>query len=268
MENTIDSDSNSNVTPKVVRAGLNILGGLIPYAGGVLSAFASGWSEAEQDKVNEFLKYRQQLSENEIKEQLKTIHEIMLRLDSLKIDISERIKSNEFQSLVDKCFKNWSDFAGEAKRGYIRNILINAATTSIAEGDVIRLFIDWIKMYSDFHFNVIACIYHHQNGISRGDIWQILGKKSAREDSSDADLYKLLIRDLSTGGIIRQFRQTDYYGRFITEPRQKNVKSNSNTMESAFDTAKLYVLTELGKQFVHYAITETTIKISGDDVID
>ncbi|UQY80227.1 hypothetical protein HAV_00417 [Candidatus Hepatincola sp. Av] len=41
------------------------------------------------------------------------------------------------------------------------------------------------------------------------NIWQNLGKKEVREDSADADLFKLIIRDLSTGGIIRQYRPTD-----------------------------------------------------------
>ena len=73
----------------------------------------------------------------------------------------------------------------------------------------------------------------------------------------------MLIRDLSTGGIIRQYRRTDYYGNFIKQPTKKPKNSNpSRTMESAFDTSKLYVLTELGKQFVHYAITDATTKIA------
>jgi hypothetical protein len=32
-------------------------------------------------------------------------------------------------------------------------------------------------------------------------------------------------------------------------------------MESAFEDSKQYVLTELGSQFVHYAMTETTRRI-------
>lgn len=44
----------------------------------------------------------------------------------------------------------------------------------------------------------------NSNGISRGSKWKKIGKGEAREDSAEADLYKLLFRDLSTGGIIRQ----------------------------------------------------------------
>jgi hypothetical protein len=33
-------------------------------------------------------------------------------------------------------------------------------------------------------------------------------------------------------------------------------------MESAFEDTKSYVLTELGSQFVHYAMTEVTMRIS------
>lgn len=251
-----------NNASKIVRAGLNIAGGAIPFVGGALSAASAAWSEHEQEKINEFLKYRQQMQENEIKEQMRTIGEIVQKIDSLGRDVSERIKSKEFQSLVQKCLRDWSEINTEQKREYVRNILTNAACTDISDDDVIRLFIDWIHQYSDFHFQVIACIYKNSNGISRGKIWGQIGKKNVREDSAEADLYKLLIRDLSTGGIIRQYRQTDYYGHFIKthKPTQKK-NSENKTMESAFDMYKQYVLTELGQQFVHYAMSEISTKI-------
>ena len=36
----------------------------------------------------------------------------------------------------------------------------------------------------------------------------------------------------------------------------------SNTMESAFEDSKPYVLTELGSQFVHYTMTELVARLS------
>jgi hypothetical protein len=81
-----------------------------------------------------------------------------------------------------------------------------------------------------------------------------------RDDSADADLYKMLIRDLSTGGVIRQARDTDAFGRFRkkTLPRRA---SGSGIIESAFEDTKPYVLTELGKQFVHYTMNELIARI-------
>lgn len=125
-----------------------------------------------------------------------------------------------------------------------------------------KLFIDWIDTYSDFHFEVVGEIYR-SNGVSRGGIWRNLGKPTVREDSAEADLFKLLIRDLSTGSVIRQYRETDYHGNFLKKENRHVPKGQgSRTMESAFDDDKGYGLTDLGKQFVHYAMTEITPRIS------
>jgi hypothetical protein len=66
----------------------------------------------------------------------------------------------------------------------------------------------------------------------------------------------MLIRDLSTGGVIRQPREADPRGRFIKRRRPPRRVAGSKTMESAFEDTKTYVLTGLGAQFVHYAMTE------------
>jgi hypothetical protein len=124
------------------------------------------------------------------------------------------------------------------------------------------MFIDWIAQYSELHFSVIGLIYN-SNGISRGQVWQKLGKGSVREDSADADLYKLLFRDLSTGSVIRQHRPTDYAGNFLAkQPSRKNAGAASGTLKSAFDEDELYVLTDLGNQFVHYAMSDLPPRIS------
>ena len=111
------------------------------------------------------------------------------------------------------------------------------------------------------HFEVIGAIYN-SDGITRGAIWRKIGKGSVREDSADADLYKLLFRDLSTGGIVRQHREVDYYGNFI--PKQKILRpkgSDPKPPVSAFDEDEGYELTELGKQFVHYAMSDLPLRI-------
>ncbi len=258
------SDTNNNYplegkAPKIVRGGMQVAGGLIPFAGGLLSAAAGAWSEHEQEKVNDFFRQWVKMLEDEIKEKEQTILEIMARLDIHDKTITERIESSEFQSLLKKTFREWAGAESETKRQFIRNILSNAAASSIASDDVIRLFIDWLKTYSEMHFQVIGAIYNSE-GISRGEVWTKIGKGEVREDSADADIYRLLFRDLSTGGIIRQHRETTYDGRFLKRTSQKG-RGSSGEMTSAFDTELGYELTELGRQFVHYAITDLPLKI-------
>jgi hypothetical protein len=105
-------------------------------------------------------------------------------------------------------------------------------------------------------------IYQNE-GTTRGDIWEQLGRKQVQENSADADLYRLLIRDLSMGGVVRQHRETDYFGNFVKKTPPKAPSGQSNrTMTSAFDRSEQYELTELGKQFVHYAMNELAPRLS------
>jgi len=123
------------------------------------------------------------------------------------------------------------------------------------------MYIDWINHYSEMHFQVIGAIYNN-DGITRGEIWRRIGKGQVREDSADADLYKLLFRDLSTGSIIRQHREVDYYGNFITKTVERRPKgSGPKPPVSAFDEQEGYELTNLGRQFVHYAMSDLPLKI-------
>jgi hypothetical protein len=246
---------------KISRGALQTIGGAIPFAGGVLSAIAGAWSEGEQEKVNRFFKLWIQMLQDELKEKEQTIIEIMARLDLQDDAISERVESKEYQSLIRKTFREWSGAESKEKREYIRNILSNAAATRVTSDDVIRLFIDWINQYSEMHFQVISAIYN-SDGITRGQVWKKIGKGPVREDSADADLYKLLFRDLSTGGIIRQHREIDRFGNFVPNPQQHRPKgSGPKPLVSAFDEDEGYDLTALGQQFVHYAMTDLPLKI-------
>jgi hypothetical protein len=133
-------------------------------------------------------------------------------------------------------------------------LLANAGGTSITSDDVVRLFIDWIELYHEVHFAVIRVVYK-QPGATRADIWASIHGPQPREDSAEADLFKLLMRDLSTGGVIRQHRETNYAGEFIKRT-SKRTGNSSSVMKSAFDDSEPYELTELGKQFVHYTMSE------------
>ncbi len=251
----------SGKVAKISRGALQAVGGAVPFAGGVFSAIAGAWSEGEQDKVNRFFEDWVRMLQDELKEKEETIIEIMARLDLQDEAISARISSTEYQSLVKKTFREWSGAESEDKRIYIRNILSNAAASQVSSDDVIRMYIDWINQYSELHFHVIGAIYN-SDGITRGGIWRKIGKVSVREDSADADLYKLLIRDLTLGSIIRQHREVDYNGNFIQKTAQRRPKgSGPKPAVSAFDENEGYDLTELGQQFVHYAMSELPLKI-------
>lgn len=252
----------AGITGKVVRGALQVVGSA-PYVGGLFSAIAGAWSEQEQKNVNKFFQHWLKMLEDEIREKEATIIEILARLNLQDEKISKRVESREYQSLVRKTFREWSGAESEEKRILIRNILSNAAATDLASDDVIRLFVDWINEYSELHFKVIGVIYNSQ-GITRGQIWTKLGKGRVREDSADADLYKLLFRDLSTGGVIRQHRQTDYYGNFV-QKSSRGKSSESGLMKSAFDDVEQYELTSLGQQFVHYAMTDLPPRIAYRD---
>ncbi len=247
------TDDGSHDLPKgtpggrALRGGLNVAGGLVPFLGGLLSAAAGAWSEHEQDKINKFFRQWLKMLEDEVAEKAQTVVEIMARLDMQDQKIADRVSSGEFQSLMRKAFREWSAAESEQKRQLVRNILANAAATTLVSDDVVRMFLEWLKNYSELHFTVIAAIYNSA-GITRGGIWRKIGRARVREDSAEADLFKLLIRDLSTGSIIRQHRPTDGYGNFLAKRPQK----------------RTYELTELGNQFVHYAMTDLPLRIGVD----
>ncbi|MEL7122892.1 MAG: hypothetical protein ACFB0A_02725 [Croceivirga sp.] len=231
--------------------------GSIPWVGGVIAAGAALHGENEQGKVNKLQQIWLEEHQRKIDELAYTIYQILEKLESAGENITSRIESEEYLSLVRQGFKEWDNAESFEKKEYVRKLLTNACATSLTTDDVIQLFIDWIRTYHDTHFMVIKEIYKNV-GITRGQIWNNLNPTQPQEDSMEADLYKLLIRDLSTGGIIRQHRETDYMGRFKKQSRRG---SKSGTLTSAFDDEKQYELTELGKQFVHYTMEEVVTKI-------
>ncbi|MDL2409955.1 hypothetical protein PY650_30935 [Rhizobium calliandrae] len=247
---------------KLARGAMNVVSGMIPIAGGLVAAAASAWGEHEQDRMNDFFRHWVEMLRAEMEEKQKTIVEIMQRLDLRDEKIAERIQTPEFQSILRKSFRDWAGAESDEKRAFVRNLLANAASSTVCSDDVVRLFLDWIKNHSELHLAVIGKIYN-RSGITRAEIWRELGRSPVREDSSDADLFKLLIRDLSTGGIIRQHRETDYAGNFIRSTRSRNTPpTGGNTYKSAFDDNEQYELTALGEQFVHYAMTDIPIKLT------
>jgi hypothetical protein len=172
-----------------IRAVLNAAGGAVPFLGGILSAGAGAWSEHEQARVNAFLEHWLKMLQDQMAEKAQTILEITSRLDLNDKKTAERIESPEYQSLLRKAFRDWSGTESEEKRMLIRNILINAADSTLTSDDVMRLFLQWISMYSELRFTVIKSIYNDR-GVTRARIWEKVGKEEVREDSADADLFK------------------------------------------------------------------------------
>ncbi len=233
--------------------------GSIPWVGGFLSAMADYKSDRGQVKSNQL--YEQWLGEHTNKMRLlsETLIDIAKRLDEFSDDINERIESEEYLQIVRKSFRVWNDADTQEKREFVRRLLTNAGAHKLVADDLIRLFLDWLALYHEIHFAVIRAIYKVP-GVTRLEIWQQVDGSSVRENSLEADLFKMLIRDLSMGGVIRQHRQTDYAGNFVKKARvQSNIKTN--TMKSAFDDGEGYELTELGKQFVHYTMNEVVRKV-------
>lgn len=221
------------------------------------------WDEKEQDNINNLFNSWLKLQEEEIKEIGKTLYEVMIRVDHMDENVRKRLESPEYMRLLKKAFRDWSAAESEEKRILIRNLLANAAMTQLCNDDVIRLFIDWIDKYSEAHFKVIKQIYNN-SGITRQEIWSRIYGNAVREDSAEADLFKLIIHELSVGHVIRQHREVDYYGNFVKSTNSGR-KNTSNTYKSAFDGEKEYELTELGQQFVHYTMNEIVPRIASEN---
>jgi hypothetical protein len=179
---------------------------------------------------------------------------MMLRLEQLGPQAEERVQDESYLGLVKYGFRVWDEAGTRSKRERVRQTLTNAAGTRICSDDVVRLFLLWLSNYDDLHMRVVKVVYENP-GATRAFIWEQIHGEEVRENSAEADLFKLMIGELSIGRVIRQHRDTTADGRFlaksVTTRRPKKI-----TLESAFEDRKPYELTELGTQFVHYAMTE------------
>jgi hypothetical protein len=193
----------SQVAPTTKKRALEKFGlaalGSIPWVGGFISAAASMKTEEGTLKTDSL--QTRWLEEHETKMQIlgETLTEISASFERLGEAVDERIQSEEYLDLVKKSFRTWDAADTDEKRKYIANLISNASGSNICSDDVVRLFIDWLAGYHESHFAVIREIYKTP-GVTRYDIWSVINGVIPREDSAEADLYKLLIRDLSTGG--------------------------------------------------------------------
>jgi hypothetical protein len=261
----IKAELAATVQSKRERIFMLIIGavlGSIPWVGGFLSASLSFKAAEDQIKNNQL--YEEWFAEHnkKIKELFLTLRTILKRLDEFPEEINARLESEEYLTIIRKAFRIWDATDTQEKKDIIRKLVSNAGAYTLVDDDLIRLFLNWINYYHEVHFAVIRAIYQDE-GITRYKMWKQLNGKEVREDSMEADVFKLLIRDLSTGGVIRQHRAVDYSGNYIKKPPAKKHPSVSNTMKSAFDDSDRYELTELGKQFVHYTMSDLVPRVGG-----
>ena len=235
--------------------------GSIPWVGGFIAATAALGADKDQQNVNELQQQWLEEHREKLSDLAKTLFEIVERLESLGEEIQRRIESEEYLALVRKAFRTWDQADTEEKRRLIKNLLMNAGGTSLCPDDLVRLFIQWIDYYHEAHFGVIRAVFK-EPASTRSDIWDHLHGEPVAENSAEADLFKLLMRDLSTGGVVRQHRETTADGHFIRKQPTRHPKGTaSRLVKSAFDDSEQYELTELGRQFVHYTMNEVVPRI-------
>ena len=237
--------------------------GAIPWIGNFLSGAVNFKSAEDQVKTNKL--YEEWLKEHASKmaELRETLTNVLKRLDEFPEEINARLQSEEYLGIVRKAFRLWDTSDTMEKKDIIRKLITNAGAYQFISDDIIRLFLDWINTYHEIHFAVIKEIYQSA-AITRHSIWAKLNGSSVREDSMEADVFKMLIRDLSMGGVIRQHRETNSWGEYVkkTPAKRKTSYGNSfNTYKSAFDDEEYYELTQLGKQFVHYTMNEVVTRV-------
>jgi hypothetical protein len=240
--------------------------GSIPWIGSYLSilgAVAGLSAEFDQEKINDLLKLWIEEHQPKLEELKSTLDEIKARLGGLGEEIQERIESPEYLSLVRISFRSWDEAETAEKREYIKRLISNAGATKLVPDDLVRLFISWINNYHESHFAVIKAIYKHP-GITRGQIWDQAHADRPADNSSQAGLFSYLIRDLSIGGVIHIDKDVNSNGEYLRRQTTHRTRGNaSSTMESPFEDTKPYVLTELGKEFVHYVLQDVVQQVEG-----
>ena len=237
----------------------------LPWVGTLFSVAGTVVAGKTQDQINQAMFLWVQEHEGKFKEVAATLEEIFTRFDSFGEYIDARIKSEEYKSLVRKTFSEWDHAETVQKREMLRKLISNAGGTAMVSDDKVRMFLHWIDKYDELHFKVMATIHNATNqgqsgGISRHDIWlSIYGGEIPRDDSSEANLYRLLISDLGTGEVISQFKESDNMGRI--KIKERGSSSTPGYLKSPFDAADPYVLTPLGDEFVRYTMEDLALQL-------
>lgn len=234
--------------------------GVIPWVGSLLAASAALHGEREQEKINLLMRRWLEEHQQNYRRLEETIGQIVQRIEQLGTQAQERLQDEKFLGLVRRAFRIWDEASTDEKREYVRRTVTNAAATRLCSDDLVRIFLQWISQYDELHFRVMRVLYR-EPGSSRADIWAEIHGEQVRENSAEADLFKLIIRDLSTGSVLRQHRDTTHDGQFLAKRPARTKQRRSPVLGSAFDDDKPYELTELGTQFVSYVLAEPVARL-------
>ena len=164
----------------------------IPWAGQILSARKEFVGDPEQAEINELYKEWLKVHKSKVHSLMVSLDDVAGRLETIPDQLDERINSESYLALVRRAFKSWDQSETKEKQEYIVNLISNAASTNLCPDDLIRLFNDWIDTYHEIHFKVIRAIYQ-KKGITRLGIWGSVSAEIPKENSAEADLFKLLI---------------------------------------------------------------------------
>jgi hypothetical protein len=239
--------------------------GSIHWVGALLAAMgAAVINESESDTIEETLRTQWLIEhQRKLRELEATLKYVKERFESLGEAIDERIQSEEYLALVRKAFRVWDESDTAEKKRYIANLISNAAGTRLCSDDVIRLFIQWLEEFHETHFAVIREIFKNPHS-TRLQIWMNIYGERVKDNSAEADLFGMIVHELSISHVIRQVRAVDGYGRFLHKPRTPPQQTAGvKVMKSPFDDSEQYELTELGKQFVHYTLNEAVTRLNG-----
>ena len=231
--------------------------GAIPWVGGFAAATIDAVNDGTVDDLQKQWLERHAEKLHQLEEALSAIAK---RLEQFGAEVDDRIESPEFLSLVEKAFRVWDESSSQEKRDSVRRLLANAAASKLCGDDLVRLFLDWITRYDETHFNVMRAVYSN-SGITRQGIWLQLHDTIPRDNSLEANLFKLLIHDLALGHVIRHERTTTSDGQFVKKRRAGIRRTSSPIMKTPFDDVEPYELTELGNTFVHYVMDEVAPQI-------
>jgi hypothetical protein len=237
--------------------------GAIPWVGAFIAASAALHAEQEQGHVTDMQRAWIAEHERKLEELNKAVAEMTARLDQLGGIVEERLEDETYLGLVRTGFRIWDESPTGSTRGAVQRTLANAAGTKLCSDDVIRLFLLWLRNYDELHLRVVRFVYENA-GATRADIWDAIHGVPVREDSPEADIFKLMVRDLSMGGVIRQHRATTADGRFLAKSSRSR-GARRRVMKSAFDDGEEYELTGLGQQFVHYAFSDLVPRIESGE---
>ncbi len=235
----------------------------VPWIGGFVAAAQSFREDSSSRRTDRLQLIWLRQHEDRLNALGAVVDDVLVRVSEFGDEMLDRLESTEYLQIVRDAFRAWDEAATDEKRQQIKHLVTNAAGTRLVSDDVLRLFLQLLERYHESHVQMIGELYQNP-GLTRYELWtRIYGDELPREDSAEADLYRTLIRDLSTGGVMRQAREVTGDGRFMKRTPKRRPKGvpAPTTLESSFEDTKPYVLTSFGSQFVHYVMTDLAPRI-------